>query len=372
MKLGKELTALIPQLKLHRIYEVWYNWKRGVRHPQLGTNSLACDVHGVTHIRNGRVTGVEITDADDLKRQLLTVVHELIHVFAHPSRPDHRDIHTLAAGLAHVIFPKAERLESVGDLFDDELAILTDLSDGEELDLSDESVVLTDGEDYDLLRKKKNILNRLKKFMPHQAMSKLLRGRKAKVRHPAGIAAPILAKKHGGWIMGYLAEGYRTGAFVVPRRGVTRCTPLHNTRDYDAQDYDSMFDQGWASLNAGDSRTIKGIGQALFGVGPTTVVLAPLVRSLGLIVKFSDSILANINSSAIIVLFPASPNPLRYKIDLEPTKGTSEIVCFFVENDRGKGVLTARNDQSITVEAGSLAPTTQITIESINIREIVG
>lgn len=377
LKLGLEIRQLIPRLRLGKMFEVWSDWKRGIRHPQLSVRPLDDRVHGVTHIRDGRVCGVEISPKDDLKRQLITVVHELIHVFAHPIRPDHRDIHTLAAGLSSVVFPAAEEKNSdMGDLYDltdEEVVQLTDLADlSDEADEADESIPLTDSSDYDLFRRKKNILSGLKKFLPHQQMSKMLRGRKAKVARHTGIAAPILAKKYGGWIMDYFAEMFRTNAFVIPRRGVSRVTPIDNVWEIVTGSYEGMISSGFSSLDAQPSRTVKGIGQALFGAGPTTVGLTPAVGCLGLIVKVSDSILANNNGSAIITLWPTTPNPLRYKIDFEPTKGTAEFVCFFVENNKGKGLLTARTDLSVRFELAALAATTQITAESINRREIDG
>lgn len=377
LKLSPDLCALIPQLRLDNIFKVWSDWRQGKRHRQIAVERLDDSTHGVTRVRGGKVTSVAVTDVDELERQLLTVVHELIHVFAHPYRPDHRDLHTLAAGLAYNVFPRyAQGGANMGNDLMDELEVLNDFDDqdngDEEAVLNDElSDETTDGEAFDLYRRRKSALSRIKKFMPHQQLLGIGRGRRIKKEKNAGLPALAIQKSYGGWILPYFRRLFEAQALAVPRRGITRMTPEFNIYGWKSGSYDAWFNQLMNSLSAGDGRTVKGFGKATMGGGPTTVVLTPLVRSVGLIVKIADSLLNNTGETVRIAMFDqAGATVQSWLVDLEPHVGTSEFICLYAENDRGSGVPTARNDQQFTIAAAGLVATARLSAESINLREI--
>jgi hypothetical protein len=367
------------------------------------------------------VDSVDISDADDKDRQLLTLVHELLHVHAHPNKPNHRDLHTLAAGLAKHIFPRhAEKGNTMfdateeaalaslisGDFYDEDELFDVMVNDDDFMSMledaydDDDDNFFGDEDDYDLFRrrKKKGLAGFFQKFK-EKALPVLLPGvgsliakkeRQKRRKHAARSRdrADAAAKERiaavqpatgsmkdiqdwGGWLMPALQQAYSGQALLVPRRGIVRAAPDHNINGWKASSWASFWAQMIQSLESGNNRTFKEFARATAVGGVATTVAFATARSIGALVRLSDSITNADNASVRVAHFTqVGATPLPYILDVSLDRGVAEYLVINAENDRGGGVPTSREDHQITVAADGMRAGMVMSIESVNLREL--
>lgn len=406
---------------LSQIFGAWKKFKRGQPLNLVGVKPLKPGIHGVTRVRGGKVHSVDISDGDPVDRQSLALVHELLHVHTFPkrmhSKQDHRDIHVLAAGLDKHIFPQIA--EEGSDMYDEEeemaaLALLDgDFYDDDDFDGDywDDDVVVNDddyGFEYDdegdfwedddnyddnfswkKFRRKvlpkiakvalpgvgHLIAKKMKKKQHSRARKRLTRAKAANAmkvpqKQPAKGAMKDMVE-WGGWIMPAIQTAFSGKTLLVPRRGVVRAAPTHNIYGWKAPTWAAFWSQLIQSLEAGNNRTLKEFQRATAVAAVNTVVTFATARSIGAIVRLSDSITNADNASIQVRHFnQAGATEIPYIVDISLDKGVAEYLVIHGENDRGGGVPTSREDHQVQVDADGMRPGMVLSIESVNLREL--
>lgn len=382
LKLTPALIPVIRHTRLQRLYEMWQEWRAGRPPSGVDIMDFPDGLHGRTRIRGGRVHSIEVSERDPDKRQGLTFVHEILHAQAYPTKPNHKDLHTLAAGLSHVIFPRyaeeGENMRSEDILTDDEYDAAVEVND-EEQDGDEVSTLLQDlgmdvdedGEELDLF-KKRNIFSRLIRRTPLIGRRLRRKDKKSSVipqlRQP-GLEAMATQQAFKGWIIKHIIEMYKGNSYVVPLYGIERMTPFANIGGFKAPTWGAFWSQLIQSLDAGTARTVKSQSAATVVAAVATIVNLTS-RSIGHIMQFTDSLQAADQRPIRVRHFTqAGGTELEYQITLKPG-GVASWIVLAIENDRGAGIVTASNDLQARINADSARPGAILTAESINYREI--
>lgn len=376
------MGELISDLPLDRMYRIWKNWKAGKPISGLWDGLDSNRLHGVTHIRGGHFTGVSLNGGDSLRRQAITLIHEMIHRFTYKRWNQdelHTDIHTLAAGLAHVIFPQlAEEGDTSVRLTDEEVVAMRDAYDQlADAGLADERIQVNDEDDDDdegdgeslfaRKRKKKGLLGR------GRALLGLKKKNAIQAARPLELSEVAIGRVWGGWAMPYIKAAFRGQTMAVPRNGLDRVTPQHNIFGFKAGAFAAFWEQFIQSLNSGSGRATKAFGRSIAVAGVDTVVtLTPTpYRAAFFTIRLSNSILANTNRQYRLRMFTqVGATELPYIVNSSPNKGVTELFGIGVENERGGGVPISYTDAEFRIPADDVEPGAVLTVESGNLREL--
>lgn len=415
LKLDHSLYGVIPQV--HKIYAKWKNWvQNGVLPDNFVKAPLPVEHHGKMTIRDDGTSEGIIAQASSKSRQALALVHELLHEAFGREQPLHKDLHTLAGGLAHAIFPA--QLTGAGTqmtfLDSDQRLLLNTLrgvthyggqveSDVDEL--SDEVVVLSDANG---------------RVVPARRSRSDLQGpspvglRYATSPMPASrivdneVTAAILSK-YRGWIVPYLIKMFEAQTLILPLRGAHRCTPLFDYSGWKSPDLGGWWAQLMTAMDAtSNSKSIKSYVQTFppeplgATAGCLEVLLNPsgnttYTRTIGMIVRisppgtpqnrgvrvaaFTSAAFTDVGGAVVkgprgrmYILFPNYNDKVM----------VGEFIILCTENDRGaaavSGIDTNAADAKILIPSignnvngvCDLPTGSYISVESINYRDIMG
>lgn len=292
---------------------------------------------------------MEINDLTPWPRQRQALVHELIHEEALPTPTHHprvhSEVHKLAAGLDKYIFPAYEpgssehyQMRNSQFLTPEEAAVMYDR----------EIVVHDDGPGLVALPDRKAI-------------------KQVRDLEPEALATRAA---YGGWIMEKLQKVYTTQSYFLPIRGVYRATPTFNFSKFRAESWSAWWSQLIQSLNGTANNTTKAIATTTAVAATLTTVTPASVGSIGLLVRITDSILNADNRPVTVNHFVAGGTQLDYTVGVQLDRGIAEYLIVHVNNDRGSGVVAAREDLNLTIAADGIRAGANVTAESINYREI--
>lgn len=379
MRDGKlyDLQRLANHIPYARICDEWNSVRMGTVPNGYRFADLGDGYHGVTHIRNGKVTGIQIHAKDPQRRQLVTVVHEALHKYAHPYRPNHDQIHSLAMVAANHIFRK------YADSEDNEEIMNHSVFDADEMELvgrlGDQRIALTDDYDddngelstLDLFRKKKGRSRPTVQTVPG-AQVQVAAGMMAPQQRvaPPGQISEILGTA-AGWATTHILAAYTAGAFVAPLSGITRMKPVHNVAGLRAADVKSFWDQLLQTLTAGTTRGAFSSDAETAVAGVATVVAIAAARSVGVVMHLSSPV-NNTDGRPVRVrhFTGAGQTELEYYVIRAPGCTDASWLIIHPENDRGSGVPAADDDFQVTINADGVLAGTIVGVESLNLRDI--
>jgi hypothetical protein len=171
-----------------------------------------------------------------------------------------------------------------------------------------------------------------------------------------------------GWLTDILIKMYEAQSFVWPLWGVARFKPIHNISGYRADTLAAWWQQLMSTLETGatkaDPQFTRG---AVAGGAALTVALT--VSSIGAIVTLSDVIDSENNGVFEIEHFTAGTQ-LDYEIVPDFRRGNLSYVILHVQNDRGSGIITRRDDLNARTIAAQRRDASTVTIETINYRDL--
>lgn len=389
LKLSEHTKDSILRLPLAHMMDIWVRWKKGERSNQIGDNeSLNHDIHGVTRMRQGNCS-IRINPRDPMRRQLLTIVHEMIHCYTHPDQPDHGELHTLAAGLAYNVFP--QYLREKGTMFyDNEGNILGDAADGMALD-GEQGIVTIDGEPHGIVttdgefsddgdffaKRMRGLPQKMRRALgavlqPHKALVKLGRNQAMSKKRNAGAEAAVDAAQWGGWIWDFLRAMFEANSFVGPRRGAAKFSIITNFTRYKATSWAAFREQLLQTINSQAARATKTTATSIAVAGLPTIVTLAATGSLGAIGRISDSIINTDNRPITLRCFSSGAPAVeqQYYVDIDYSKGVSDFIVLHQENDRGSGIPTALQTTQLRIDADGIRPGAVLAAETINLREL--
>jgi hypothetical protein len=313
----------------------------------------------VTRVRPGQPVRIELQAGDSQYRRGLALVHELIHRESLPAVTDHEPLHSELHALAQVCVDKVfPGLETVMADEDPKGHFQTESTMEPEL-------VLTDLETTG----RRDRLARILGQRGRQRFAPTADGKVIRRDVDAGIAAEVTKAQFGGWMLPYLQQMFEARSYIIPIRGVYRCTPTFDIFGYRDQSWGTFWDSLIATLNGGTlSKTAKGFNSTVTTAGAVTLAFSVAVRSLGILVRFSDSLQAGENRPLVVTHFQAGGTAMQYIIGVNSP--VAEWFVLHVNNDRGGGVPNAREDANIQVAAGASRTGSVWTVESVNMREL--
>jgi len=190
-------------------------------------------------------------------------------------------------------------------------------------------------------------------------------------KRPAELAAIVDERKWGGWLMDKIRAAYEAQSFYVPILNVIRATPKFDIGGFRGDSWETFWNPGIQSLLSLPSNTVKGDDkEPLVAATVTTCTLSPLVASIGLVCCYTDSEVSGRNDPMRVKHFQAGGTSMPYVVHYR--QGPVIWAILHVENNRGQGVVKARSDLNLVLDADEGRAGSVMFIESINLREIQG